>query len=359
VPEPDEREAETGPRSFWSGTITFGLVSIPVELYPAHRSNRVSLRMVSPEGTPLERRYFCMREERELDWGEIVRGYELERGRFVVVTEEELDKLAPDRTRDIDLRRFVPAGDIDPMHFERAYFLTPGGNSTKAYRLLAATMEKTGRAGIATFVMRGKEYLIAILAENGILRAETLRFADEVRTAEDVGLPGRAKAAETAVKKVEKAIRALTRDALDESQLEDRASARLTDLARRKAEEGEDVVSAPDVEAAPAADGVLDLMAVLKRSLEGHADTEGARRGRMPAKKATAKKTTTETTTPKRTAKKKSAAKKTAAKKTAAKKTGAKKTGAKKTAAKKTGAKKAGGKKTGGKKTDAKKAAAR
>jgi DNA end-binding protein Ku len=338
VPEPDEREADVGPRSFWSGTITFGLVSIPVELYPAHRSSRVSLRMVSPEGTPLERRYFCTREDRELDWGEIVRGYELEKDSFVVVTEEELEKLAPDRTRDIDLRRFVPADDIDPVHFERAYFLTPGGNSTKAYRLLAATMEKTGRAGIATFVMRGKEYLIAILAENGILRAETLRFADEVRTAEDVGLPAPAPASETAVKRVEKAIRALTRDALDESQLEDRASARLTDLARRKAEEGEDVVSAPDVEAAPAADGVLDLMAVLKRSLEGRADTEGAPRGKTPAKKTAAKKTAAKKTTAKKAAAKKTAAKKTAAKKTAAKKTAAKKTATKKTAAKKTGA---------------------
>jgi DNA end-binding protein Ku len=333
VPEPDEREADVGPRSFWSGTITFGLVSIPVELYPAHRSSRVSLRMVSPEGTPLERRYFCTREDRELDWGEIVRGYELEKDSYVVVTDEELEKLAPDRTRDIDLRRFVPADDIDPVHFERAYFLTPGGNSTKAYRLLAATMEKTGRAGIATFVMRGKEYLIAILAENGILRAETLRFADEVRTAEDVGLPAPAPAAETAVKKVEKAIRALTRDALDESQLEDRASARLTDLARRKAEVGEDVVSAPDVETAPAADGVLDLMAVLKRSLEGHADTEDAPRGKTPAKKTAAKKTAA-----KKTATKKTATKKTATKKTATKKTATKKTAAKKTAAKKTGA---------------------
>ncbi|HSJ06305.1 MAG TPA: Ku protein [Longimicrobiales bacterium] len=315
MPETDEREADIGPRSFWSGTITFGLVSIPVELYPAHRSSRVSLRMVSPEGTPLERRYFCAREERELDWGEIVRGYELEKGSFVVVTDDELEKLAPDRTRDIDLRRFVPANDIDPMHFERAYFLTPGGNSTKAYRLLAATMEKTGRAGIATFVMRGKEYLIAILAENGILRAETLRFADEVRTPDDVGLPEPARASATAVKKIEKAIRSLTRDALDESQLEDAASARLIDLARRKAEEGEDVVAAPDVEAAPPADGVLDLMAVLKRSLEGRTDTDDAPAGRSTPRKSAAKKTAT----------KKAAAKKTAAKKTAAKKTAAKK----------------------------------
>jgi DNA end-binding protein Ku len=274
-------EDDVAPRSFWSGTITFGLVSIPVELYPAHRSQRVSLRMVAPDGTPLARRYFCPKEGKALEWDEIVRGYELEKDEYVVVTDEELEKLAPDRTRDIDLRRFVPAADLDPMHFQRAYFLTPGGNSNKAYRLLAATMEQTGRAGIATFVMRGKEYLVAILAENGILRAETLRFADEVRTTEDVGLPEPAKPATTSVRRMEKAIAALARSTLDEDQLEDTAAQRLLELAARKERAGEDVVQAPDGAATEPTAGVIDLMEVLKRSLQGDAGgTRDARDGR-------------------------------------------------------------------------------
>jgi hypothetical protein len=163
-------EDDVGPRSFWSGTITFGLVSIPVELYPASRSQRLSLRMVAEDGTPLTRRYFCPKEDKELEWDEIVRGYEVEKDTYVVVTDAELEKLAPEKTRDIDLRVFVDQGQLDPMHFDRAYYLTPGGNSTKAYRLLAATMEQTEKAGIATFVMRGKEYLIAILAEGSSAR---------------------------------------------------------------------------------------------------------------------------------------------------------------------------------------------
>jgi DNA end-binding protein Ku len=274
-------EDDVAPRSFWSGTITFGLVSIPVELYPAHRSQRVSLRMVAPDGTPLARRYFCPKEDKALEWDEIVRGYELEKDEYVVVTDEELEKLAPDRTRDIDLRRFVPAADLDPMHFQRAYFLTPGGNSNKAYRLLAATMEQTGRAGIATFVMRGKEYLVAILAENGILRAETLRFADEVRTTEDVGLPEPVKPSTTSVRRMEKAIAALARSTLDEEQLEDTAAQRLLELAARKERAGEDVVQAPDGAAAEPTAGVIDLMEVLKRSLQGDAGgTGGARDAR-------------------------------------------------------------------------------
>ena len=154
--EQEQEQEEGRARSFWSGTITFGLVSVPVELYPASRLQRVSLRMVGPDGTPLARRYFCSKDRKALDWDDIVRGYEIEKDEYVVVTDDELERLAPEKTRDIDLRLFVDVSEIDPMYFERAYYLTPGGNSTKAYRLLAATMEATGRAGIATFVMRGK-----------------------------------------------------------------------------------------------------------------------------------------------------------------------------------------------------------
>jgi DNA end-binding protein Ku len=276
---------DVGPRSFWSGTITFGLVSIPVELYPAHRSQRVSLRMVAPDGTPLTRRYFCPKDERALDRDEIVRGYEIEKNQYVAVTDDELEKLAPDKTRDIDLRRFVPAADIDPMHFERAYYLTPGGNSTKAYRLLAATMEQVGRAGIATFVMRGKEYLVAILADNGILRAETLRFADEVRTPADLDLPEPQQPSATVVKKMEKAITALSKKQLDEGDLEDHTTERLLELVAKKERSGEGVVPAPEGEAGASDEGVIDLMEVLKRSLQGG----GAAEGRGSQARSTAK----------------------------------------------------------------------
>ncbi|HEY0671085.1 MAG TPA: Ku protein, partial [Longimicrobiales bacterium] len=177
---PDEKQ-EIRTRSFWSGTITFGLVSIPVNLFPGVRSQRAALRMLADDGTPLQRRFYCEKQNREVNGDEIVRGYETAKGKYVVVTDDELEALEPKKSRDIDLRRFVPAEDIDPLFFERSYYLAPAGESVKAYRLLAETMEKTGRAGIATFVMRGKEYLVAIVAEDGLLRADTMRFADELR----------------------------------------------------------------------------------------------------------------------------------------------------------------------------------
>jgi DNA end-binding protein Ku len=320
VPERDD-DALAGvaeARPFWSGTITFGLVSIPVNLMAATRGQRVSLRMVSEEGTPLRRRYFSQADDRPLEWDEIVRGYEIEKDSFVVVDDDELERLAPERTRDIDLRVFVPGDQVDPRHFERAYYLTPAGSSTKAYRLLAQVMEETGRAGIATFVMRAKEYLVAILAENGILRAETLRFADEVRSPEEVGLPEFEKPKPVQIKRMEKAIAALAQPRLKKEELEDRSAARMEALVKRKLKKGEGVVryTEPDDEGAGESREVIDLMEMLQRSLSGAGESAGSG------------------------SKKRSYAKKGAAKKTAAKKSSAKKSSAKKGPAKKGPAKK-------------------
>jgi DNA end-binding protein Ku len=278
VPDADELPDEAPTRPFWSGTITFGLVSVPVNVMAAYRPDRASLRMVSPDGRPLSRRYFASRDDTPLDWEDIVRGYEIEKDTFVVVEDDELERLAPERTRDIDLRVFVKLSDIDPKYFERAYYLTPGGQSTKAYRLLARVMEETERAGIATFVMRAKEYLVAIIAENGILRAETLRFADEIRSVEDIGLPDPVKPKATDVRRIEKAVEALTEDSLDREELVDRSARRLNQLVARKAKAGEDVV---EIET-PSEEGegrVLDLIEVLNRSLKGAAAKRAGRAG--------------------------------------------------------------------------------
>jgi DNA end-binding protein Ku len=262
-------DSEVRVRAFWSGTITFGLVSIPVNLFPANRSGGVSFRMVAEDGTPLARVYFCPREDRPIDWDEIVRGYELDDGDYVEVTDEELEALEPRKSRDIDLRRFVPAEQIEPIYFERGYYLTPGSESTKAYMLLAETMERAGRAGIATFVMRGKEYLIAIFAEQGILRAETLRFVDEIRSPQDVGLPERPRLKPADVKKMEAAIKSHASAKLVPTELQDEYAQRVLELVKKKERKDEDVVPAPAEPADEEEVSVIDLMEVLKRSLEG------------------------------------------------------------------------------------------
>ncbi|HEV8630948.1 MAG TPA: Ku protein [Thermoanaerobaculia bacterium] len=274
----DELEADAAApraRALWSGTITFGLVSIPVELYPGNRPGRPGLRLLGPSGAPLRRRYACPAEGKEVPPQHLVRGFEVAPGEHVVVTDEELEALAPEKSRDIDLLRFVPVAEVDPVLFERAYYLAPAGASAKAYRLLADVMEKQERAGIATFVMRGKEYLVAILAEGGILRAETLRFADEVRSAQEVGLPEKPKVEAAEVKKLERAIAVHAAKKLDPDELTESWTERLVALAEKKRRKGTDVVEAPAAAAEEQAE-IIDLMAVLKRSLGGGESRRGA-----------------------------------------------------------------------------------
>ncbi|HYW71922.1 MAG TPA: Ku protein [Pyrinomonadaceae bacterium] len=254
-------------RPFWSGTLTFGLVSVPVDIYPGNRTNRAPLRMLSPEGEPLARRYYSEKTGKDLDDEQMVRGFEYDKDHFVIVTDEELERLAPEKSRDIDLRRFVPLADIPPLYFDRSYFLAPSEGSEKAYRLLSHTMDQEKLAGVATFVMRGKEYLVAIFPEHEILRAETMRFADEIRSPKEIGLPEKKKAAATAVKKFETLIEKHSDRRLSLKELKDERTAKLLKLVERKRKQHKDVVEVEAPEEAPGK--VVDLMEALKKSLAG------------------------------------------------------------------------------------------
>jgi DNA end-binding protein Ku len=269
----EDEDVIAGPRPIWSGTLAFGLISLPVSLFPANRGRPLSLKMVDPDGTPLARRYFCEKEGKALPADEIVRGYKLDDEHYVVVEDDELDSLAPERSREIDLRQFVRLDAVDPIYFERAYFLTPDEGATKAYRLLAKSMEDEQRAGIARFVMRGKEYLCAIVAEHGILRAETLRFHDEVRSPDMVGLPARKEPSKAALKRMQQAVKALATKKFDRAELTDDYIERLRAHVEKKLAAGRDVIRAPEeVAAAPSEDSnVVDLMQVLKERLQGRA----------------------------------------------------------------------------------------
>jgi len=262
-------------RPFWSGTISFGLVSIPVNLYPGNRDSRVSLRMLGPEGQPLTREYVGANTGTELDESATTRGFEIREGKYVTVSEEELERLAPEKSRDINLRLFVAREEVSPVYFERAYFLTPGDKSGKAYQLLAKTMERKERTGIATFVMHGKEYLVAIFAENGILRAETLRFADEIRTPHDVGLPKRPGIRAANVRKFETAIARATKKTIDTKEMRDEYAEALLKLIEKKRARNKDVIETGEHgKRGPAK--VIDLMEVLKRSLAQPGKTKRA-----------------------------------------------------------------------------------
>jgi len=260
----DDSEQKSA-RPFWSGTLTFGLVSVPVELYPGNRTNRAPLRMLGPENEPLARRYYSEKTGNDLGADEMVRGYEIDKDKYVVVTDEELERLAPEQSRDIDLRRFVDLESIPPIYFDRSYFLAPAEGSEKAYRLLVDTMEESDLAGIATFVMRGKEYLVAIFPENGILRAETMRFSDELRSPKEVGLPEKKHVPAATVKKFERLITKHTVRTLPLKELKDEKTDQLLKLIAKKRAQHKDIV---EVEEPERDEGkVVDIMEALKKSL--------------------------------------------------------------------------------------------
>ncbi|MET0659002.1 MAG: Ku protein [Steroidobacteraceae bacterium] len=284
--EPETEAAPAAVRPLWSGTITFGLVSIPVDLLTAVRPRQTAMKLVDAEGHPLGRRYHCSKEDKELDMEDLVRGYETDSGEMVVITDQEFESVAPEMSGDIDLKSFVPLEQIPPVYFQRPYYLAPSGKSAKAYHLLTATMERTGKVGIGSFVMRGHEYLVAIVPDNGVLRADTLRYTDEIRTPDSIGLPQRVKVAAAKVNQYSKAIDELTRKSLDVSELKDEDAAALQRLVQEKQKDREGVIhtkaldTADEAEAEAEGAKVIDLMAILKKSLSKNAvvtNVEGAK----------------------------------------------------------------------------------
>lgn len=271
-------------RGIWSGSISFGLVTVPVELYSAVRRARPPLRMLSEDGTPLGREYVCPEHQKPLAADDIERGYEVAEGKFVTLTDEELERLEPRRSRDIELTRFVDRRSLDPAYFERGYFLVPGAEQTKAYRLLAETMEATNRAGIAHFVMRGKAYAVAIMADRGVLRAETLRFGDELRSPTSLELPSEREVDASRLREMKRRLSRLLKKGLDDKELRDEEPEQLLKVARQKLQKGVDVIEAPEAPPEEAAEGaqVIDIMALIKRRLAEGAPEKKPARARSP-----------------------------------------------------------------------------
>lgn len=256
-------------RSLWSGTITFGLVSIPVDLLSAVQPRHTAMKLVDTEGHALGRQYRCSKDAKRLDNDDLIRGYETDEGKVVTITDAEFESVAPEMSGDIELRSFVPLDQIPALYFQKPYFLAPAGRSSKAYHLLAATMERTGRIGIGSFVMRGHEYLVAIVPDNGVLRADTLRYADELRTPDMLELPKRRKPAARKVSAYAKTMRSLKHAQLKLSELEDREAEALEALAKSRQKDKDRVLHRSDLEEAEGDSSarIIDLMSVLRKSL--------------------------------------------------------------------------------------------
>jgi DNA end-binding protein Ku len=250
---------------------------------------------VTEEGVRLARKYYCPKDDVELEADELVRGYEVSKDQYIVVDDAELEALAPKKSREIELRLFTARESLHPSLFENPYVLAPARDKTaaKAYRLLTHVMHAQQRAGIATFVLHEREYIIAIVSDGKLLLAETLRFADELRAPDDVGLPAAQEPNAALVSKFAGALKAKAKGRFDPATLVDPAHERLEKLLEAKRRKGEVVhpPAAASGETTPAAEGgeVIDLMRLLKQSLQGDKAGPGAKAKARPKKSAHAR----------------------------------------------------------------------
>ncbi len=253
-------------RALWSGSLSFGLVNVPVQLFSAVRDLGVHFNQLhEKDGAPIETHRFCADEDREVPYEEIGHGYEPDDGEQVVLTDEELALAAPRKTRTIDIEAFVDLADVDPIYFDHPYFLLPAGEgegSKRAYQLLLEVMRRSERAALGRFVLRTKEYLVIVRVRDGLLALTTMLFHDEIRPAKDIPTGG-AKPKKAQLDRAVALVEALAED-WDPSRYEDRYRARLLEVIERK-KKGKRI-TVPDDERQPAP--VPDLMAALEESLK-------------------------------------------------------------------------------------------
>lgn len=274
-------------RSIWKGSITFGLVNIPVGLYSAEkREETVSFHMLDRRNMA-RLRYKRVNEEtgKEVPWEETVRGYEIEGGKHVVISDEDLARASPEKTQTVDILDFVEAGDISPLFFDKPYYLAPEKKGAKSYALLRETLRRTNKVGIAKVVIRTKQYLAAVLVQDDAIVLNVLRFAHELRDASELDLPaGKEGVSERELDMAERLVEGMVSDWEPEKYRDDYYKD-LKKLIKERIEAGqfEESPEAPPAPKPERGGQVVDLMALLKRSVE-------EKPGRKPAKKAAAKK---------------------------------------------------------------------
>ncbi len=273
-------------RAIWSGSISFGLLNVPVKLYSAVARRGISLREIrESDGARIRHRRVAEGTDEEVPYEKIQKAFEITAGNYVPISKDEIAALSPKKSRAIEVQDFVDIAEIDPIYFDSPYYLGPADGAEKAYSLLASAMEGSGKVAIARFVFRNKEHLAALRTDGGVLTLTTMRFADEVvppAELEDVLPAERPKVAKKEIEMAEQLIDSLT-SKFEPTAYRDEYREELMALIERKAE-GKEIVTPEAAE--PEATKAPDLMAALEQSI---AAVQGKRAGK-PATKAKAKK---------------------------------------------------------------------
>jgi DNA end-binding protein Ku len=289
-------------RAIWKGSISFGLVSIPVGLFSAETRDEISFRQLDKKNlAPVGYKKYNKQTGKEVELDDIVKGYEYEDDRYVLISDEDLKRANPEKTQTVDITDFVNLDDIDAEYFDKPYYLAPLKKNAKAYALLREALKRSGKVGIAKVVIRSREYLGAVIPHGDVLVLEILRYPHEIRGVDDLELPGdeleKMGVTDREVKMAEMLIDGMTAD-WDPSKYHDSYRDDLMALIHKKIESGQtevlDESPAPEVDTEPK--GVIDIMSLLKKSVEatskhraGDADEEDEAEARPAPKKKAAK----------------------------------------------------------------------
>jgi len=252
------------PRALGSGAISFGLVSIPVKLYLAATSEAPSFNLLHARcGNRIRQQRFCPVCNAVVERDDLIRGYEVTKDQYVQVTDDELKALEGEASEEIEISEFVPLAKVDPIYFERSYYLGPDRGGEKAYRLLADTMTKVGKVALAKFVLRGKENLVIVRPAQKGLVMHTMYFTNEVRSFDEIAKGEAAKISDAESQLAVRLVEELSSNEFEPNKYEDEYSQRVLDLVDQKAEGKKITLARPQAKAGQ----VIDLMAALKESL--------------------------------------------------------------------------------------------
>jgi DNA end-binding protein Ku len=284
-------------RAIASATVSFGLVTIPVKLFPATQpaGSGISFNLLHKEcGSRLKQQYICIKEEVPVSRDEMVKGYEFSKDQYVTFTTDELKALEEKATQTVDIAEFVPLDKVDPIYFDKPYFLAPEKGGEKAYHLLAEVMRDTGRCALAKYAARGKMYLVLVRPVEEGLTMQQLLYADEVRSWKDVAMPDKPALRDAELKLAHQLVDQIASETFDPTQYEDEVKKRIQADIEKKVQGKEIEVSESTEQPAQ----IIDLMEALKASLGaakggGKKSASGADEERHPAKgkgeKATAR----------------------------------------------------------------------
>ena len=269
--------------TIWKGYITFGLISIPVRLFAAARSDRISFHQIhEPCHSRIKQQIWCPTCERVVERSELVKGYEAEKENYIIVEDEEIKKIAPESQETMEIIEFVKLDEVDPLYFDASYYLTPEDPGRRAYHLLLETMQGTGYAAMAKLAMHQREYTVIIRPREEGLTLHTIFYANEVRAIPEYGQTKGMEIKPQEIRLAEQLVQSLAAS-FDPERFEDTYQKRLTELLEAK-REGKTIHQTTTRKLAP----VIDLMAALQKSLNQKAQAADGEDEKKPARRATA-----------------------------------------------------------------------